>query len=93
MINQKGKLHSFINKAFVSKNNIWEMFIHNKFHGCGKFGKTESSSKQKYSETYVCELMDFLTDNILVKFGDETFRQEVGIPMDTNCASLLNQSF
>jgi hypothetical protein len=31
----------------------------------------------------------FLVDNIYVVFGDQVFQQSVGIPMDTNCASLF----
>jgi hypothetical protein len=30
-----------------------------------------------------------LIDNIFVVFGNQTFKQTVGIPMDTNCAPLL----
>ena len=41
----------------------------------------------------ICELLDFLIDNIYVKFGDKTFRQVVGIPFGTNCAPLLADLF
>ena len=34
-------------------------------------------------------MLDFLVDNIFVVFGGKIFQQIVGIPMGTNCASLL----
>ena len=34
-------------------------------------------------------MIEFLVDNIYVRFGVQLFRQMVGIPMGTNCASLL----
>ena len=38
-------------------------------------------------------MIEFLVDNIYVRFGGQLFRQMVGIPMGTNCASLLADSF
>ena len=37
----------------------------------------------------VCEALTFLLDNIYINFGNKLFRQIVGIPMGTNCASLV----
>ena len=37
--------------------------------------------------------MEFLVDNIYVRFGGQLFRQMVGIPMKTNCAPLLAELF
>ena len=34
-------------------------------------------------------MIEFLVDNIYVRFGGQLFRQMVGIPMGTNCAPLL----
>ena len=34
-------------------------------------------------------MIEFLVDNIYVRFGGQLFRQTVGIPMGTNCAPLL----
>ena len=36
-----------------------------------------------------CDLFEFLISNIYVRFGEELFRQIIGIPMGTNCAPLL----
>ena len=41
-----------------------------------------------FSETDIINLLEFLIDNIFVKFGGRVFEQTVGIPMGTNCAHL-----
>ena len=37
----------------------------------------------------VCESLTFLLDNIYIRFGSKVYRQIVGIPISTNCASLV----
>ena len=41
----------------------------------------------------VCKALIFLLDNIYIRFGTKLFRQIVGIPMGTNCASLVADLF
>ena len=41
----------------------------------------------------VCESLTLLIDNIFVRFGNEVFRQVIGIPMGTNCAPLIADLF
>ena len=38
-------------------------------------------------------MLNFLIDNIFVKFGGLVFQQIIGIPMGTNCAPLLADLF
>ena len=38
-------------------------------------------------------MIEFLVDNIYLRFGGQLFRQMVGIPMGTNCAPLLADLF
>jgi hypothetical protein len=38
-------------------------------------------------------MLSFLVDNIYEVFGDHVFQQSAGIPMDTNCAPLLPDTF
>ena len=38
-------------------------------------------------------MIEFLVDNIYVRFGEQLFRQMVGIPIGTNCAPLLADLF
>ena len=48
---------------------------------------------QKYTEDDIINMLNFLIDNIFVKFGGQVFQQSVGIPMGTNCAPLLADLF
>ena len=41
----------------------------------------------------ICRMVEFLIDNISVKFGGWLFHQVIGIPMGTNCAPLLADFF
>ena len=47
----------------------------------------------KYTANDICKMIEFLVDNIYVRFGRQLFRQMVGIPMGTNCAPLLADLF
>ena len=47
----------------------------------------------KYTANDICKMIEFLVDNIYVRFGGQLFRQIVGIPMGTNCAPLLADLF
>ena len=38
-------------------------------------------------------LLNWLIDNIFVTFGDKLFRQQIGIPMGTDCAPFLANLF
>ena len=46
-----------------------------------------------YTADQICRMVEFLIDNIFVKFGRCLFRQVIGIPMGTNCAPLLADLF
>ena len=41
----------------------------------------------------VCQALTFLLDNIYIRFGSKLYRQNVGIPMATNCAPLVADLF
>ena len=41
----------------------------------------------------VCDTLTFLLDNIFIRFGTKLYRQEVWIPMGTNCAPLVADLF
>ena len=53
----------------------------------------ETSAGKKYDETLICQMVDFLIDNIYIKIGNHLFQQCIGIPMGTNCAPLLANLF
>ena len=55
-----------------------------------------SENPKKYhawSCQIVCEALNFLLDNIFIRFGTKLYRQIVGIPMGTNCAPLVADLF
>ena len=46
-----------------------------------------------YTADQICRMVEFLIDNIFVKFGGCLFSQAIGMPMGTNCAPLLADLF
>ena len=47
----------------------------------------------KYTANDIGKMIEFLVDNIYVRFGGQLFRQMVGIPMGTNSSPLLANLF
>ena len=41
----------------------------------------------------MCEALDYLLDNIFIRFGSKLYRQIVDITMDTYCATLVAEFF
>ena len=65
-----------------------------------KFAKFKSyltsdplNGDNKYTADHICKMIEFLVDNIYVRFGGQLFRQMLGIPMETNCNPLLADLF
>ena len=46
-----------------------------------------------YTADNICKVIHFLIDNIFVQFGGHLFCNVIGIPMGTNCPSLLAELF
>ena len=46
-----------------------------------------------YTADQMCRMVEFLIDNIFVKFGRCLFCQVIGIPMGTNCTPFLADLF
>ena len=46
-----------------------------------------------YTVDQMCNMVDFLADDIFVKFGGCILRQVIGIPLGTNCAPFLADLF
>jgi hypothetical protein len=57
------------------------------------FVKYHSDSTKKFSETDIIKMLEFLIDNIFVMFGGRACQQIFGIPMGTNCITLLANLF
>ena len=41
----------------------------------------------------MCDALNYLSDNIFIRFGSKLYRQIVGIPMGTDCAPLVADLF
>ncbi|KAK3087212.1 hypothetical protein FSP39_003163 [Pinctada imbricata] len=89
----KERLAKIISNAFTSKNGIrrYKFIVIN--YDKTYFVKEKSDSENKYTETDIIQMLNFLIDNIFVVFGGKVFQQIVGIPMGTNCAPLLADIF
>ncbi|KAK3098641.1 hypothetical protein FSP39_021494 [Pinctada imbricata] len=59
----------------------------------GFFSATEYKSYKSWSCSDLCSALSFLLDNIYVRFGENLYKQVVGIPMGTNCAPLVADLF
>ena len=57
------------------------------------FVKYEIDLPNKYSETNIIRMVEFLNDNIYVEFGSHVYQQTVGILMGINCAPLVADLF
>ena len=64
---------------------------------CNSFRSFFCGTKQKNYVNWTCfdfiTALEFLLDNIFVRFGKTVYRQIIGIPMGTNCAPLIADLF
>ena len=86
-------MNNIINNACKHKNGA-ARYTHIKV-GRNKsyFINDPLNDDNKYTANDICKMIEFLVDNIYVRFGGQLFRQMVGIPMGTNCAPLLADLF
>ena len=89
----KSRMNNIINNAFKLKNGATR-YTHIKV-GRNKsyFTSDPLNGDNKYTANDICKMIEFLVDNIYVRFGGQLFRQMVGIPIGTNCAPLLADLF
>ena len=89
----KSRMNNIINNAFQHKNGATR-YTHIKV-GRNKsyFTSDPLNGDNKYTANDICKMIEFLVDNIYVRYGGQLFRQMVGIPMRTNCAPLLADLF
>ena len=89
----KSRMNSIINNAFKHKNGATR-YTHIKVcRNKSYFTSNPLNGDNKYTVDDICKMIEFLVDNIYVRFGGQLFRQMVGIPMGTNCAPLLADLF
>ena len=82
-------MNSIINNAFKHKNRATR-YTHIKVcKNKSYFTSDPLNGENKYTANDICKMIEFLVDNIYVRFRGQLFRQMIGIPMGTNCAPLL----
>ena len=88
----KARLSLLVKQAFFNKNGSrrYEHIVITRQLG---YFSNNIDAKSKYTDVEVIKMLNFLIDNIFVKFAGKTFRQTIGIPMGTNCAPLLADLF
>ena len=89
----KDRMHMLVNQTFPYKNGS-RGYKYLVIDGDRTFfTNKETSAGKKYDETLICQMIDFLVDNIYINIGNHLFRQCIGICMGTNCAPLLAKLF
>ena len=86
----KLQLHDLLERVFTTRGKG--------FIGTNNYHTFWANDKKSTKYTYfscreLCLAIDFLIDNIYVRFGNSVFRQVIGIPMGTNSAPLLADLF
>ena len=90
----KSRITALIHNSFKRRNGS-NRYTHIKImSGKGYFIETiNPGGDNLYTADQICRMVEFLLDNIFVKFGRCLFHQVIGIPMGANCAPLLADLF
>ena len=83
----KDKLIDLINRTFIQENTQY-LACNGAFFTSDVYNNYNLWSCQK-----VCDAFVYLLDNIFIRFGTRLYRQTIGIPMLTNCATLVADLF
>ena len=90
----KSRITAIVHNSFKWRNGS-NRYTHIKItDGKGYFIDTiNPGGDNLYTADQICRVVEFLMDNIFVKFGGCLFHQVIGIPMGTNCDPLLADLF
>ena len=90
----KSRITALIHNSLKTRNRS-NRYTHIKItSGKGYFIDTiNPGGDNLYTADQICRKVEFLIDNIFVKFGGCLFRQVIGIPMGRNCVHLLVDLF
>ena len=90
----KSRISNLVHNAFRKKDGSVR-YTHIKLtRAKGYFTHNINGGRDNmFTADSICEMIEFLIDNIFVQFGGRLFRQVIGIPMGTNCAPLLADLF
>ena len=89
----KSRMNNIINNAFKHKNGVTRYTLIKVGRNRSYFTSDPFNGDNKYTANDICKMIEFLVDNMYVRFGAQLFRQMVGIPMGTNCSPLLADLF
>ena len=81
----KDELIDLINRTFIRENTQYLACN----EGCAFFTSDVYKNYNLWSCQKVCDALVYLLDNIFIGSGTKLYRQTIGIPMGTNCASLV----
>ena len=84
----KDKLIDLINRTFIRENTQYLAYNEE----CAFFTSDVYNNHNLWCQK-VCDAIVYLLDNIFIRFGTNTNRQTIGIPMGTNCAPLIADLF
>jgi len=85
----KSQIAWVINTAFTfSKKSFLTIYGNSAY-----FSSSRSDTHTNFNATQLINHVNWLIDNIYVKFGNKYFRQVIGIPMGTDCAPMLANLF
>ena len=88
----KMALTSLVMEAYRVRGN--KFLVVDKYgNACWSDTASTASYKTSIREDSLIEMIYYLIDNIYIKVGSKVFRQQVGIPMSTDCAPLLANLF
>ena len=90
----KSRISSLVHNAFRKKDGSVR-YTHIKVtRSKGYFTHDINSGKDNmYTADNICEMIEFLIDNVFVQFGGRIFHQVTGVPMGKNCAPSLADLF
>ena len=86
-------MNNIINNAFKHKNGATQYTHIEVGRNKSYFTYDPINGDNKYTANDICKMIEFLVDDIYVRFDGQLFQQMVGIHMGTNCAPLLDDLF
>ena len=86
-------MNNIIHNAFKHKNGATRYTRIKVCRNKSYFTSDLLNCDNKYTANDICKIIEFLVDNIYIRFGGQLFQQVVGIHMGTNCAPLLADLF
>ena len=86
-------MNNIINNAFKHKNGATRYTYVKVGRTKRYFTNDPLNGDNKYTSSDICKMIEFLVDNIYVRFGGQLLQRTVGIHMGTNYAPLLADLF